>query len=103
MPTLFWHFFPLAHMSSVPFHKVRTHDQSGPVGCERKDLSHFPPSAFVSSAAVMEKDLSKGPSSQDSRECSLSLGLEGYSSPQHNLACLLTDLMFFRNVSLCIF
>lgn len=95
MPTHIWHFFPLAYISSVSFHKVRTHDQFGPVGCEWKDLSHFPPPALVSSAAVMEKGLSKSPSSQDSHECHLSLRPEGYSSPQHNLACLLTDLVFF--------
>lgn len=58
------------YIPSVPFYKVRSHDQFGPVGCEWEDLSHFPPMTLVSSAAVMEKDLSKSPSSQDSPECS---------------------------------
>lgn len=57
MPTHIWHLFPLAYISSLPFHKVRTRAQSGPVGCEWTGVSHFPPPAFVSSAAVMEKGL----------------------------------------------
>lgn len=58
MPTRIWHFFPLVYIPSVPFHKVRTHGQFGPVGCEWEDLRHFPPPTLVSSAAV-----------QDSPEC----------------------------------
>lgn len=81
-------FLPPAYISSVPLHKVKSHDQFGPVGCEWKDLSHFPPPAFVSSTAMMEKGLSRSPSFQDSPECSPSLRLDSYSSPQHNLAVI---------------